>query len=160
MPFTLSLTATSDDVTRRLNVLFCLTFRCQLLSKCSVSNAGSFYFVQCFSIGLQPFQSQLSRDCDLVIPFRCTLSLHPRFCLRSLSSCLRLHPHLPVIIPPSFYLFFSNLFQKAVPTQDVTIALTFLLFIVCRIFLSSLTFASGKQYNLYYFNYQPTNALT
>ena len=40
---------------------------------------------------------------------------------------------------PSLYLSFNNLFSKALATQDVTIHLAFLLFIVCRIFLCSLT---------------------
>ena len=60
---------------------------------------------------------------------------YPLVSLRSSSSCLRLLLRLPVT---SFYISFNNVFLKAVPTQYVTNPVVFLLFIVCRIFRSSL----------------------
>jgi hypothetical protein len=40
---------------------------------------------------------------------------------------------------PSLYLSFINMFEKTIPTQYVTNPVSFILFIVCRVFLSSLT---------------------
>jgi hypothetical protein len=54
MPFTLSLTATNDCVMGRWNVLACLTFRCQRLSKYNTSTVGSFHL-----------QSVLRKACSL-----------------------------------------------------------------------------------------------
>ena len=60
---------------------------------------------------------------------------YPVFTLRSSANCLRLRPHLPV----TYNLSFSNMFQKAVPTQDVTNPVSLPSFYCFKIFLSSLT---------------------
>jgi hypothetical protein len=57
---------------------------------------------------------------------------YPLSSLMSFISCLCFLLHLPITSDPSLYLSFNNTFWKAVPTQDS------ILFIVCRIFLTSL----------------------
>ena len=52
----------------------------------------------------------------------------------------------PLHFYPSLYLSFNNVFQKAVPTQKCPIQLAFLLFIVCRIFLCSLTLCNNSSF--------------
>ena len=47
---------------------------------------------------------------------------------------------------PSFYLSFNNVFQKAVPTQDVTNSVSLSSFIVCSIFLSSLSLCNTSSF--------------
>jgi hypothetical protein len=56
------------------------------------------------------FQSEFSRDCDLLLPLTIfTILSFP-------SSCLRRLPVSSILLSLSF----SNIFQKATPTQDVT----------------------------------------
>ena len=59
---------------------------------------------------------------------------YPVFTLRSPANCLRLLPHLPV----TYILSFNSMFQKAVPTQDVTNPVNLPSFYCFKIFLSSL----------------------
>jgi hypothetical protein len=83
------------------------------------------------------------------------------FSLTASSSCLRLLPRLPVIyillsVCPSIMCFVRQFLRKMWPIQ-----LAFLLFIVCRIFLSPLTvrISVAIQY-LILSNYSPLNILS
>ena len=64
---------------------------------------------------------------------------HPLVSLSSISSCLCLHPRLPVtcIVPPNFPSI--TCFRRQFAHNMWTIQLAFRLFIICRIFLSSLS---------------------
>jgi hypothetical protein len=63
----------------------------------------------------------------------------PNFSLTSSRSCLRLLPSLSVTSILPLYPSCNNLFQKAVPTQTVTNPVNLPFFVVCTIFLPSLT---------------------
>jgi hypothetical protein len=92
------------------------------------------------------FQSLFYKNCHLVFPS--SISSYLLFSLHSLSSCLRLPPRLPVssIFLLSFFLSFSNVFQKTVPTQDVTNPVIIPRFTVCLIFLSYLTLCNTSSF--------------
>ena len=66
-----------------------------------------------------PFQSEFSKECDLVLPFQFTVSSPlletiQQLLMSSSSSFRHVYPSLYT------YLSFNYVFQKAVPTQDVT----------------------------------------
>ena len=98
------------------------------------------YFVHsivCLMTGPQPLPKWLLhrvQSCASSCIFLYTL-----FSLWSSSSCIRLLPRLPVTSILPFIFPSIMVFQKAVPIQDVTNQLAFLLFTVCRIFFSSFT---------------------
>ena len=81
-------------------------------------------------------QIEFSTEYDLVLPLSIFSTL---FSLRSPSSCLHFLPHLPVtsILPHTFSSI--TCFRRQFLCKMWPIQLAFLLFIVCRIFFSSLT---------------------
>jgi hypothetical protein len=66
--------------------------------------------------------------------------------LRSPSSCIRLIPHLPVMYILSFILSLITCFWRHFLRKMWPIQLVFLLFIVCRIFLSFLTVCNTSSF--------------
>lgn len=81
------------------------------------------------------FQSEFSQKCDLVLP----LSSYTAF---PFSRCLSLFPHLfPPSILPSI-----RCFRRQLLCKTWSIQLTFLLFTVCRMFLSSVTLCDTSSF--------------
>jgi len=75
------------------------------------------------------FQSAFSTQCDLVLPL---------FSLRSISSCKRLLPRLPVTYIPPSILPSITCFRSQFLRKMWTVQLSYPLVIVCKIFLSYL----------------------
>jgi hypothetical protein len=70
----------------------------------------------------------------------CFLFLHPVSAhLLTIIQQPCLLPHFPVTSIPSFYLSLNNMFRRQYQCKILSVQLFFLLFIVCRMFLSSLT---------------------
>jgi len=76
------------------------------------------FILQCLRPVHSLFQSQFSTQCDLVLPLAISSILF--FPLKVNSSCLCLLLRLPITSVFPLYLSLNSLFQKAVPTQDVT----------------------------------------
>ena len=91
-------------------------------------------------VPLTKFPQPLSKTSSPQSTIWCFLFHFPISCLFSLMSsncCLRLFPRLPVTSSP--YLSLSNVFKRQFLNKPSQIQLVFRLFVVCRIFLSSLS---------------------
>jgi hypothetical protein len=84
------------------------------------------------------FWSEFSRHCDIILAVSISSTFSLSF-LRSSSSCLRLLPRLPVTsMVPSIFHWITCFIRQVLPKMW-QIQLAFILFIICRLFLSSLT---------------------
>jgi hypothetical protein len=132
---------TASSVLRQVHSLFCVATGAQPLLCCDRCTASSVlrqvHSFFCVATGPQPLPKRVLRT------VRSSASSfnfeYPFASLRSSSSCLRLLPHLAVLhIPrsifPSIMCIRRPMLRKMWPIQ-----LAFLLFLVCRIFLSCLT---------------------
>ena len=88
------------------------------------------------------FQSEFSTECNLVLPLSNSSIIN---CLKVIQQLFMSSCSSSSNFCPSFYLSFSNI-QKAVSMQDVTNPFSLLLFVVCKIFLFSLTLSNTSYF--------------
>ena len=87
----------------------------KLLNTRFINSVQFIHSVVCLTTSSQPLSKRVHRQRVSASQFKFK---YPLLQLRSYGSCLRLLPRLPSL--PMLSFFFNNVFQKAVPKQDVT----------------------------------------